>query len=164
MLLLVLALAAVQVGETEVRGNQDAAPEAFSEQVSLAREVARPRFSVAALGGALLLGVSPVPGFGLMAEGGAMVEDRFSLSARLSFFTNIGGWDFGVAVGPDYALSERFAIGVAIALKLYAGLDSPGVVSLLVPLRVTFSPWIRSDHDIRAGACSSGWSLGEEWW
>lgn len=101
-----------------------------------------------------------MPGFGLMGEVGSVLNDHLSLSARLLFFTNIGGWLFGITPAVDYAVSERFTIGGGIGVTFYGGLESGSFTNLMLPLRVTFSPWARKPHEVRRSGLLLGLELG----
>ncbi|MDP1827346.1 MAG: hypothetical protein Q8L48_28990 [Archangium sp.] len=114
------------------------------------RAAVRPRFAISAIGGALLFPPgAAVPGFGLMADAGALFNDHFSVGARLSAFTNIVTFDLGVAAALDYALAEHWALGTGVAYKAFGGADSGSLTTaLMVPIRVGFGPAIRSAHEL----------------
>ena len=130
-------------------------------QVDGERALPRTRAAIAAVGGVVMPLVqagAAMPGFGLQAEVGTVLEDRLSIVARLTGFTNIGAWDLGGAAALDYALSERLALGAGVGAKLFFGLESGSLVSVMVPVRITFAPWARKPDQV----ARSGLLLGLE--
>lgn len=123
-----------------------------TQSISDTRELRRTRAGLSALGGGLFLSGEGVPGFGLMGEVGLVFVDRVSASARFSLMTNVGAWDFGIAVGGDYAMTANVGVGIGSAVRVLAGMDSPLVVLVMAPIRLSYSPFARKEKDVeRAG-------------
>lgn len=147
MLALVLSLAVTQLGVGQ------------HPTIDSQRGTTRVRAGIAATGGVFLVQAGGwAPGFGAVAELGAVIDDQLSLSIRPQLFTNIGFWLLGLTAGIDRALGERFSLGGGVAFTLSSGLDTRTSMNVLVPVRLTFAPFAREPNEVRR----SGLLLGLE--
>ncbi len=105
-------------------------------------------------------GGSTSQGVGLMGEIGTVVRDQFSLSFRLS---GMGLPTFGLMMtglfGLDCALSDKITLGGgAGAMFLVAPTNSS--MSIVVPFRITFSPFSREPEVIARRGLLFGLEVG----
>jgi hypothetical protein len=117
------------------------------------RESLRDRLGISVAGGGGFGGGAVGVGGGLAFEGGVILRDRISIGARVSFVTAAVVFDGRVTLGVDYVLSDHFAIGAGVGLMtLFGILSMPASLSVVVPLRITFSPFTRAaDKRARSG-------------
>jgi hypothetical protein len=120
---------------------------------SSAREVTRVR---AGLGFIVAAGVGfrgRVVGFGpgVSLELGATFVDRVSIVARASLGTIFIASSGTVGVGVDLALSERWSLGLGVALASLGAVlftDMPFSWSIAAPVRAVFAPFPRAAQEV----------------
>jgi hypothetical protein len=89
-------------------------------------------------------------GPGVSGTVGAMVSDRFAVMARASLGTTVFLIALTAGVAAEYALSDRWSLGLGLAFGYHGGttLDMPTAWSVLAPLRLGFSPSARHPQQI----------------
>lgn len=96
--------------------------------------------------------------FGLSGELGVMLDDRLSVSGRVTLLTNLGAFDLGGTAGVDFAVSDHVSLGGGVGVHgLAGGFTSFGAI--MIPLRVGFAPWGRKPTDSRRNGLMLGLEL-----
>ena len=118
-----------------------------------AREAPRVRAAVGFIVASGLGFRSTAVGFGpgLTAELGATFGDRFSVVARASLGTILMASSATAGVGVDLALSDRWSLGLGVALATLGGIfitDLPYSLSFGLPVHAVFAPFGRAAHEL----------------
>lgn len=129
-------------------------------QLEVTREETRVRAEVAgcavgALGletgaGALAPGIS--------AELGAILRDRYAVTARLNLATLLIMTAFSVAANFEFVVNEHILASLGLSWGGFGGFDAPSSMLVGLPARVTFSPVARASEATRR----SGFALFAE--
>lgn len=144
-LALPLAALLLAAAPEEGRGGSGTIPE---EAVSMRTA---PRWR-AGLGAAALFGLAnyaPAAGVGLSLDSGVVLNDRLSLLAHAEVGSIVLTLVGSAGIAGEYAIGDHFSAGLGVSFSAWAPLiygSGSLFYGLTFPVRVSFSPSARADH------------------